>query len=170
MTKDSTRFVNRVEMLNVGRLRNEPTFGCALRALHHLHEAGSHFRFTIASAIGCTKPGFRRACVFHITGVHLPHAFYCFSVNVKIQFCIRFDRHVAYLPVKMLHCRGLMTSSAGFHTSPQYCFSDFCRLLRADVSELLEDGRDPMLDQLRCCCNWWWNQWLGWGDIGHVEP
>ena len=59
--KDSTRFVDRVEMLNVGRLRIEPTFASrALRALHHLHEVGPYLHLTIAPATGCTKPGFRR--------------------------------------------------------------------------------------------------------------
>ena len=51
MTKGLTRFVNHVEMLAVGCLCCEPTFGSrACRALNHLHEGGSHFGFTIASA------------------------------------------------------------------------------------------------------------------------
>ena len=61
VTKGSTRFVNLLEMLAVGRLPIEPTFASrALRALHHLHEVGPYLRLTTAPATGCTKPGFRR--------------------------------------------------------------------------------------------------------------
>ena len=118
VTKGSTRFVNLLEMLAVGRLRIEPTFASrALRALHHLHEVGPYLHLTIAPAIGCTKPGFRRA--FNISGVDLPHLFDGLSVDVEIQFVMVLDRQVAYLPVKVLHFRGWLSSSAGFHTSPQ---------------------------------------------------
>ena len=74
---------------------------------------------------------------------------------------VGFDRYVAHLAVEILALRGWVSTSAGQNTSPQNTLTNFWRDLRADVRERFEATRHPMLDLLRCCWNWWWNQWLG---------
>ena len=108
VTKGSTRSVNTLEILAVGRLRIEPTFASrALRALHHLHEVGTYLLLTTAPATGCTKPGSGGA--FNVWGVDLPHLFDDLSIDVEIQFAMIVDHQVAYLPVKVLHFRGWLS-------------------------------------------------------------
>ena len=83
---------------------------------------------------------------------------------------VGFDRYVAHLAVEILALRGWLSTSAGFNTSPQNTLTNFWGVLRADVRERFEATRHPMLDLLRCCWNWWWNQWLGFVGLAPLGP